>query len=126
MNPEDPVSSDVQMPDASASPAQTNIGAPSNRESQPTLPIVMVVLIWLMALGTLGFNTSCQSDGCIGVFFLAAIMWGITAVQLFIALPVSFGSRSGRSSEIRRPMILAALSLLPAVTVLVIVIWQPT
>ena len=120
MNPEDPVSSNAPQPDASASPAQTNIETPSDRQSQPTFPIVMVVLIWLMALGTLGFNTSCQSDGCIGVFFLGAIMLGVTAVQLFIALPVSFGSRSRRSSETKTPMILAALSLLPAVIVLVI------
>ena len=123
MNPEDPVSSNVQPPDAAASPAQTIIETGSARESRPTVPIVMVVLIWFMALGTLGFNSSCQSDGCIGVFFLAAIMLGVTAVQLVIALPVYFGSRSRRSSGNKTPMTLAALSLLPAVIVLVILLW---
>ncbi len=123
MNPENPDSKAVQQPGASATPAQTNIESPLVRESQPTIVIVMVVLVWLTSLMTLGFNSSCQSDGCIGVVFLAAIMWGATALQLFIVLPISFGSRSGRSSDNKSPMIWAALSLLPAVIAQLIVFW---
>jgi hypothetical protein len=56
--------------------------------SRPVFLIIVLALICFVSFNTVGFEQSCQSDGCIGVFAFLLVAWGLVALQLLILIPV--------------------------------------
>lgn len=75
----------------------------------------MLGLICFCAFQTVGFERSCQSDGCIGVFFILFVTWGFVGLQLLVMIPIYAARRMKEELPTAKWVILwVVVSVLPA------------
>ena len=76
--------------------------------SDSYLPVV-AALILLLGLWAASFSHSCQSDGCIGIYFPVIGAFALLGLQLLVCLPAFFFRLRHRNQAVARPLFLWAV-----------------